>query len=60
VASGIEVDVLPGQGDQLLLIAAERARRGNMAAVSFLAARQPDEQEAELRRLLERLGAGDG
>jgi hypothetical protein len=43
--------------DELLAIAAERARCGNMSAVNFLAARQPDEREAELHRLLARLGA---
>jgi hypothetical protein len=30
-----------------------------MAAVNFSAARQPDEREAELHRLLARIGAGD-
>ena len=44
--------------DELMEIASEKARNGNMAAVSFLAARQPDEREAEFQRLLERLGAG--
>ena len=44
---------------ELTRIAAEKARGGNMAAVSFLAARQPDERELEFRRLLERIGAGD-
>jgi len=44
--------------DELIAIASEKARAGNMAAVSFLAARQPDEREAEFHRLLERLGAG--
>jgi hypothetical protein len=44
--------------DELVAIASEKARNGNMAAVSFLAARQPDEREADFRRLLERLGAG--
>jgi hypothetical protein len=44
--------------DELVVIASEKARNGNMAAVSFLAARQPDEREAEFQRLLERLGAG--
>ena len=44
--------------DELMLIAAEKARGGNMAAVTFLAARQPDERDSDLRRLLERLGAG--
>lgn len=42
--------------DELFAIASEKARNGNMAAVSFLAARQPDEREAEFQRLLERLG----
>jgi hypothetical protein len=45
--------------EELTRIAAEKARGGNMAAVSFLAARQPDEREREFERLLERLGAGD-
>jgi hypothetical protein len=45
---------------ELMAIAAEKARSGNMAAVSFLAARQPDERDVELQRLLARLGAGDG
>jgi hypothetical protein len=44
--------------DELIAIASEKARNGNMAAVSFLAARQPDEREVEFRHLLERLGAG--
>ena len=44
--------------DELIAIASEKARNGNMAAVSFLAARQPDEREAHFQRLLERLGAG--
>jgi hypothetical protein len=44
--------------DELVAIASEKARCGNMAAVSFLAARQPDQREAEFQRLLERLGAG--
>jgi hypothetical protein len=44
--------------DELVAIASEKARNGNMAAVSFLAARQPDEREADFQRLLERLGAG--
>ena len=44
--------------DELVAIASEKARNGNMAAVSFLAARQPDQREAEFQRLLERLGAG--
>jgi hypothetical protein len=44
--------------DELIAIASEKARGGNMAAVSFLAARQPDERAAEFQRLLERLGAG--
>jgi len=39
-------------------IASEKARCGNMAAVSFLAARQPDQRDAEFQGLLERLGAG--
>jgi hypothetical protein len=43
--------------DELIAIAAEKARNGNMAAVSFLAARQPDEREAEFARLLTKLGA---
>jgi hypothetical protein len=44
--------------DELVAIASEKARCGNMSAVSFLAARQPDQREAEFARLLERLGAG--
>jgi hypothetical protein len=43
--------------DELIAIAAEKARGGNMAAMSFLAARQPDEREAEFARLLSQLGA---
>ena len=45
--------------EELMAIASEKARSGHMAAVSFLAARQPDEREMEFRRLLERIGAGD-
>ena len=44
--------------DELVAIASEKARNGRMVAVSFLAARQPDEREAEFQRSLERLGAG--
>jgi predicted DNA-binding protein len=43
--------------DELLAIASEKARSGNMSAVQFLAARQPDERQAELARLMARLGA---
>jgi hypothetical protein len=44
--------------DELVKIAAEKARGGNMSAVAWLAQRQPDEREANFRQLLERLGAG--
>jgi hypothetical protein len=44
--------------DELIAIASERARSGNMSAVAWLAQRQPDEREADFARLLERLGAG--
>jgi len=44
---------------ELTRIAAEKARGGNMAAVSWLAMRQPDKREVELQRLLARLGAND-
>jgi hypothetical protein len=43
--------------DELHAIAAEKARQGNMSAVSFLAARQPDARERELANLLQRIGA---
>ncbi len=45
--------------DELMMLAAERARQGNMAAIAFLMARAPDERDQELSRILERLGAGD-
>jgi hypothetical protein len=54
---GLKPTAVPSM-DELIAIAAEKARAGNMAAVSFLAARQPDEREVEFQRLLERLGAG--
>jgi hypothetical protein len=44
--------------DELIAIASEKARAGNMSAVAWLAQRQPDEREAHLQQLLERLGAG--
>jgi hypothetical protein len=44
--------------DELVKIASEKARGGNMSAVAWLAQRQPDEREANFRQLLERLGAG--
>jgi hypothetical protein len=44
--------------DELIAIASEKARGGNMSAVAWLAQRQPDEREANFRQLLERLGAG--
>jgi hypothetical protein len=44
--------------EELVRIAAEKARSGNMSAVAWLAQRQPDEGEANFRQLLERLGAG--
>ena len=46
--------------DQLMSIAAEKARGGNMSAVAFLVARQPDQRDQEFAALLQRLGAGDG
>jgi hypothetical protein len=54
---GLKPTAVPSM-DELIAIAAEKARAGNMAAVSFLAARQPNEREVEFQRLLERLGAG--
>jgi hypothetical protein len=44
--------------DELVRIAAEKARGGNMSAVAWLAQRQPDEREADFQRLMQRLGAG--
>jgi hypothetical protein len=44
---------------ELMAIAAEKARSGNMSAVAFLAARQPDEREQQFAALLARLGVGD-
>jgi hypothetical protein len=44
--------------DELVRIAAEKARGGNMSAMAWLAQRQPDERKANFRQLLERLGAG--
>jgi len=44
--------------DELIAIASEKARGGNMSAVAWLAQRQPDEREANFRQLLERRGAG--
>jgi hypothetical protein len=44
--------------DELIAIASDKARGGNMAAVAWLAQRQPDEREANFGQLLERLGAG--
>jgi hypothetical protein len=48
---------VPSMGE-LIAIASEKARGGNMSAVAWLAQRQPDEREANFRQLLERLGAG--
>jgi hypothetical protein len=44
--------------DELIRITSEKARSGNMSAVTWLAQRQPDEREAHFQQLLERLGAG--
>lgn len=54
----LEPSALPTM-EELTIIAAEKARGGNMAAVNFLASRQPDERETEFQRLLQRLGGGD-
>jgi|SRR6187200_1360053 hypothetical protein len=45
--------------DELLRVAGERARKGNVAAMNFLVSQMPAEREHTLDRLLERLGAGD-
>lgn len=45
--------------DELMRIASEKARSGNVAALNFIAARLPDEREHELQLLLARLGAAD-
>ena len=44
--------------DELIAIASEKARGGNMSAVAWLAQRQPDGREADLARLLDRRRAG--
>ena len=45
--------------DELLVLAASRARRGNVSAMNFLARHMPGEREAALQNLLARLGAGE-
>jgi hypothetical protein len=45
--------------EEMLQIAGDRARRGNVAAMNFIMSNQPDEREQQFERLLQRLGAGD-
>ena len=45
--------------EEMLQVAGERARRGNVAAMNFVMSNQPDEREQQFQRLLQRLGAGD-
>jgi hypothetical protein len=45
--------------EEMLQVAGERARRGNVAAMNFCMAHLPDEREQQFQRLLQRLGAGD-
>jgi hypothetical protein len=44
--------------EEMLQVAGERARRGNIAAMNFLMSHLPDERDRDLERLLSRLGAG--
>ena len=45
--------------DELVAIASEKARNGNMAAVSFLAARQPDDADREWQAIVGQFGSTD-
>ena len=44
--------------EEMLEIAGERARRGNVAAMNFVMSNAPDERAQQFERLLQRLGGG--
>jgi hypothetical protein len=56
--AGASAPMEPPSLEEMLQIAGERARRGNVAATNFIVSHTPDERERDLERLLGLLGAG--